>query len=133
MRITVSLAWWRWLARVAFFIAIVVISVLAFSSQLPEITTRLSDKINHALAFFTLALLLDQTAHRIPLLRGLILPLLGYGFFIELVQGQLGYREMSLLDVGADSVGLLLYVSLQSSFRRLLDRLVILKITIPDS
>lgn len=125
--ISISLVRWRWLSRVAFAAAIVVISCLAFSSDPPELTTRMSDKFNHVLAFFGLALILDQTAHRLPVLRGLVLPLLAYGIFIEVVQGQLGYRELSWLDVGADVLGVFLYLSFRAQWQRALAFLVTLK------
>lgn len=117
---------WRWLARCIFALAIVVISALAFSSHPPEITTRISDKANHLMAFFVLAVALDQTAARLSLLRGIVLPLLAYGMVIELVQGQLGYREMSLLDVAADSTGIALYSAAREWMRRLVLKVVTL-------
>lgn len=100
---------WRWLARISFGAAILFICFLAFSSDPPDLTMQMSDKLNHALAFFVLAVMLDQTAARLHLWCAVILPLLIYGVFIEIVQGQLGYREMSWLDVGADACGILLY------------------------
>lgn len=115
---------WRWMARIVFVMAIAVISSLAFSSDPPDLTMHLSDKANHALAFLVLTAVLDQTGARMPVLRALVLPLVAYGVFIELVQGQLGYREMSLLDVAADSLGITLYLIVRSWIRKMVARLV---------
>lgn len=123
----VSTSSWRWLARTGLFFALVVISTLAFSSNPPELTIQLGDKFNHALAFFVLAALLDQAGSRLQLLPGIVLPLLGYGLFIEVVQGQLGYREMSLLDVVADGGGLVLYAVTRARVQRGIMRCVTLR------
>lgn len=125
--ISISLIHWRRLSRIAFASAIVLISYLAFSSDPPQVATRLSDKLNHTLAFFTLAYILDQTAQRLPVVRGLVLPLFAYGVFVEAVQGQLGYREMSWLDVGADCVGIFLYLAFRVHWQRVLAYFVTLK------
>lgn len=118
---------WRWLARAVFVSAILMISFLAFSSDPPDLTMNMSDKFNHALAFLVLALVLDQAFTRLHVLWGLALPLIAYGFFIEVVQGLLGYREMSLLDVGADSVGIAIYAVWRSGIRTTLQRIVVLR------
>lgn len=118
---------WRWLARTAFFSAIALISYLAFSSDPPDLTMSMSDKFNHALAFFVLALVLDQAYAHLNIVWGVALPLVAYGLFIEVVQGQLGYREMSLLDVGADSVGITLYAISRAWVRHQVKRIVVLR------
>lgn len=118
---------WRWLARTAFFSAIVLISFLAFSSDPPDLTMSMSDKFNHALAFFVLALVLDQAYAHMNIVWGVAFPLIAYGFIIEVVQGQLGYREMSLLDVGADSIGIALYAISRGWVRQQLQRIVVLR------
>lgn len=126
--IAIPSTWWRWLARIAFTLTLVVVSALAFTSSSPEISSWFSDKFNHALAFLVLALLLDQTQDKMPFWRGLILPLVAYGLFIEIVQGQLGYREMSLLDVGADCTGLLIYALLQESIKKVIGKTFVLQV-----
>lgn len=120
---------WRWSARTSFFSAILLISYLAFSSDPPDLTMSMSDKFNHALAFFVLAMVLDQAYAQLKMMWGVALPLIVYGLFIEIVQGQLGYREMSLLDVGADSIGIALYAICRGWVRNLLQRLVVLRQT----
>jgi VanZ family protein len=120
--IAIPSTWWRWLARIAFTLTLAVVSGLAFTSSSPEISSWFSDKFNHALAFFVLALLLEQTREAMPFWRGLILPLVAYGLLIEIVQGQLGYREMSLLDVAADCIGLLIYGVLQAPIKKIIGK-----------
>lgn len=120
---------WRWSARTSFFSAILLISYLAFSSDPPDLAMSMSDKFNHALAFFVLAMVLDQAYAQLKMMWGVALPLIVYGLFIEIVQGQLGYREMSLLDVGADSIGIALYAICRGWVRNLLQRLVVLRQT----
>lgn len=120
---------WRWLARTAFFSAILLISFLAFSSDPPDLTMSMSDKFNHALAFFVLAMVLDQAYTQLSIVRGVAFPLIVYGLIIEIVQGQLGYREMSLLDVGADSIGIALYAISRVWVRDKLRRIVVLRQT----
>lgn len=125
--LSIPVVQWRWMARLAFAAAIVVISCLAFSSDPPEVTTRVSDKLNHLLAFFVLTFVLDQTAQRLSVLRSLVLPLLAYGVFIETVQGQLGYRELSWLDVVADAAGIFLYAAFRARWQNMLGRIVSLR------
>ena len=60
------------------------------------------------MAFFILALLID---HAFPVwkFRTKALVLIAYGLFIESTQAWLPYRSCSLLDLGADAGGLILY------------------------
>lgn len=85
---------------------------------------NLSDKCNHGLAFFVLTGLLDQALPKLSFWLGKALPLVAYGLFIEVVQGQLGYREMSWLDVMADSAGIIVFFAARYPLQKLLDRVV---------
>lgn len=90
--------------------ALCAISYLAFTPQHHEIAEKASDKINHLIAFATLAWLIDgafQPWQSKWLLK--ILALLGYGALIELVQLGLPHRSFSLLDLAADAAGIGLY------------------------
>jgi peptidoglycan/LPS O-acetylase OafA/YrhL len=69
---------------------------------------RLSDKLQHALAFFLLALLARVGYPEARVADRLMLGLLAYGLFIELVQGLLPWRECSLFDWAADAAGVAL-------------------------
>ncbi|CBL46887.1 Hypothetical protein HDN1F_33040 [gamma proteobacterium HdN1] len=110
--------------RCVFVFALVVVSTLAFSAKPPELTMLISDKLNHLAAFFALAALLDQTARNVSFWRVVVIWLLAYGLWIECVQGWLSYREASLLDVGADAIGICLYGLVRTRIVHLLARFV---------
>lgn len=93
--------------RSLFFSALFTISVLAVLpdyNALPPIVS-VSDLLNHAAAFFALALLYFLAySHSIQRIG---VTLIAYGILIELVQAFLPTRFASLEDVVADSVGLM--------------------------
>jgi VanZ family protein len=68
-----------------------------------------NDKVEHAFAFFTLALLADFSWPESGLNLRKFFSLLGYGLAIEITQYFLPYRSCSAFDLGADAVGLCLY------------------------
>lgn len=68
------------------------------------------DKLNHAMAFVVLALLLDFSFPKRAFDYLKCSSLLAYGLLIELVQYMLPTRSFSLLDLLADSAGILLYL-----------------------
>lgn len=88
---------------------LVAISYLATTSVSVPVVGRVNDKIEHAFAFFTLALLVDFSWPESGFGPAKILFLLGYGLAIEITQYFLPYRTFSLFDLGADAVGLFLY------------------------
>ena len=100
------------LFRIGLAASILLISYLSFT-QIEgspfDVLTFLNDKLQHAVAFFVLAFLLDFAWPRQPWQWTKWLPLLGYGLFIEVVQFFLPFREFSLWDLAADALGLLLY------------------------
>lgn len=69
---------------------------------------RLSDKVQHAVAFLLLALLARIGYPETRVADRLMLALLAYGLFIELVQALLPWRECSLFDWAADAAGVAL-------------------------
>ena len=95
--------------RIALALCIVLICYLATSPDEDPISANLSDKASHLLAFFTLTLLADFAFPHSRLGWEKILPLLGFGLGIELVQYFLPYRTFSLLDLMTDGVGIALY------------------------
>jgi VanZ family protein len=95
--------------RLAFAIAVLLIGYLAFGKLEASPITRINDKLEHAAAFLALAFLLDFAWPRRGWHVHKAAPLLAYGLFIELVQYFLPYREFSLWDLAADSLGLALY------------------------
>jgi len=95
--------------RIGFFAALAVISWLALTpkDQLPPI--HLWDKASHVLAFATLATLAGRSWPTVKL-RQLGIPLLAYGFLIEMLQLWIPGREFSWLDLLADALGICCYV-----------------------
>ncbi|MCB1824427.1 MAG: VanZ family protein [Candidatus Competibacteraceae bacterium] len=83
--------------------------VLALMPMTAVPVTTAWDKLDHALAFFTLALLAEQAFPGWPFWRGLTLGLLAYGVGIEIAQGFTPDREASLLDMAADGIGIAIY------------------------
>ena len=107
--------------RLLYLLAIITIFILAIVPNydlLPEVFS-LSDKLNHTAAFFVLALL-AYTARFEHAYRFQIFFLIGYAFFIEVVQYFLPTRFFSLSDVVADAAGIGLFLLLNrwSGFRK---------------
>lgn len=86
--------------------------------SIPLVQTT-NDKAVHLLAFFALALLADFSWPARAFDAPKILLLLLYGVAIEFTQYFLGYRYFSLLDLGADAAGLLLYTVIVPLLRNL--------------
>ena len=92
--------------KICFYFALLSIFVLAVmpkAEELPDVT-KISDKLNHLVAFVVLALLIDW-AYPQKRLSWKVALLSGYGLFIECVQYFLPYREFSLLDLAVDVAG----------------------------
>jgi VanZ family protein len=98
----------RW-AQIALVCAAAAILVLALIPQ-PEVPLSTSwDKLDHWLAFFTLAVLADHAFPRQPFWRRIALGLLAYGIGIEVLQSFTPDRQADLMDVVADSIGFIIY------------------------
>jgi VanZ family protein len=100
--------------KILFYIGLLVIFILAVipdTDKLPEIT-KLSDKLNHVAAFFTLAILIDFAYSNKSFLWKFNF-LVWYGLLIESIQYFLPYREFSLYDLAADIAGLLFYFTVR--------------------
>ena len=100
--------------RLGLFTALLLISYLSFSrieDTALDALSLLNDKVEHAVAFFALAFLLDFAWPRQTWSRAKWLPLLGYGLFIEVVQYFIPFRLFSLWDLAADGLGLMLYAA----------------------
>jgi VanZ family protein len=77
------------------------------------------DKVQHLLAFGSMACAAAlgwPAGPRAAL--GVLVGLLGYGAFIELVQSQLPYRMASWADLGADAVGIACGLALITGLRK---------------
>jgi len=86
-----------------------VTAYLALTSSEIPVVADVNDKVEHILAFFTLALLADFSWPHSGFGAAKSMSLLGYGLAIEITQYFLPYREFSLLDLSADAAGLFLY------------------------
>lgn len=102
--------------RVLLVVALLAISFLATTRFTIPVTQEMNDKLNHALAFFMLALLVDLSFPAWTF-RSKVLVLIAYGLSIEIMQAYLPYRSCSLFDLGADAVGLALYGICQPALR----------------
>lgn len=87
--------------------AIYILAILP-SDSVPGI--QLWDKLNHALAFFVLALLMAKAWPSAEVSWQQLALLLCYGLFIELSQALLPYRDASWQDMVANACGLLFYI-----------------------
>ncbi|MEJ6001971.1 VanZ family protein [Paucibacter soli] len=109
---------YRWRALLA--LLLLVISWLAFSPKPPVGIDTGWDKLNHLLAFATLAVVSALSLAGARRERKVVLGLLAYGIFIELVQTQVPGRSAEVADVLADMVGVALGLLLLAGLERLL-------------
>lgn len=97
-------------------IALITYASLVNVTELPEIATRVWDKLQHASAFLLLSFLLQRSfPDKRPLSTAYmaqVVFLISYGALIEYLQSYSPYREASLGDLVADSVGVLCYTLL---------------------
>jgi len=114
------------LFKTSFFITFGVIEYLALTPQHIEVLDGLWDKQNHFIAFFALYVLLSFAYSHFSTLKKIVLLLL-FGFQIEVTQYFIPGRFFSLMDIVADSVGIIIGIivcrivcSSRESFRRLL-------------
>jgi VanZ family protein len=87
--------------------SILYLSTTALATPLPKVEN--ADKLQHLLAFFVLAWLLNRSFPDISWGWNQILLLFAYGFLIEIIQYFIPYRFFSIWDLVANSVGLILY------------------------
>jgi VanZ family protein len=95
--------------RAAFAATALIIAYLAFAPLEATPVERIDDKLGHFSAFLTLGFLLDFASPKQAWGWRKLLPLLLYGLLIEQVQYFLPYRQFSLWDLTADTLGLAVY------------------------
>ena len=100
-------------------ISLVVITYLATAELGYTVFPFNYDKINHLATFLVLALLVDFSFPNSRFNSVKIFLLLGYGLSIEIIQHFLPHRMFSMLDIVADSFGLLAYGLLIPFIKRL--------------
>jgi len=97
--------------KVVFFITVVFILYKALTpAGEPFFDFDHADKVVHALAFFVLSFLLNRSSSSIS--KGIrnMFSLLAFGILIEVLQSFTGYRTVSIGDVLADLVGILMFL-----------------------
>jgi len=97
------------LFRVALLIVVLVIGYLATTPQTLPVVADISDKLLHGLAFFVLLLLADFSWPGTGLNPFKLLAVFAYGLLIEAVQHFLPYRDFSLIDMLANTLGMGFY------------------------
>jgi VanZ family protein len=102
------------LARLGLVVALVGIFVIAVIPQQEVPASSGWDKLDHWLAFFTLALLADRVAGGRWFWARTLPLLVAYGVGIEVAQHFTPDRHAEALDVVADSVGILIHGGLRS-------------------
>ena len=98
------------LCRVLLVASVAAITYLALTGEAVPLVSDVNDKLQHAAAFYALALLLDFSFPQRPLGAAKIGALLAYGVLLELWQMLAPPRDPSLWDVGADAVGIAVYL-----------------------
>lgn len=88
------------------FYALLLLSYTSFMMPVNDIPgPGINDKFIHASMFFVLALLASISHSSAPKLK-LFIYLACYGLFTEISQGLVPYRELSIADFIADTIGL---------------------------
>ncbi|WP_428244360.1 VanZ family protein [Gynuella sp.] len=98
---------WLRSARWLFAAAILVVTYLSLAPISQPAGSN--DKVNHLIAYFGLALLIDAAFPKRSFWGIKVLSLATFGILIEVAQSFFPYRTFSLADWGADLIGLLLY------------------------
>ena len=93
--------------KLYFFICLLVIEFLATTTIPIEVVESMWDKANHFTAFFVLYMLLSFAYKTLTLVQKSLL-LLAFGLQIEIVQSFIDGRYFSLMDVVADSIGIVI-------------------------
>ena len=115
------------LSRVLFVLTLLMVTYLALSSIPEQITEHFffNDKLNHTLAFATLAFLWDYASFHGKFSIGVKLaPILTIALVLEVLQLATTTRVFELTDIVAGAIGIGFYWILQFLSRRKLDHLL---------
>ena len=113
------------ICKILLVLAIGVILWLALSANPPNAGGLFDfDKLNHLAAFFVLAMLTEYAFPNITVAALKVLPLLGFGMLIEVLQYWVGYRFFEWLDVIADLAGVVLFLVARGTLRKAVDPLI---------
>lgn len=92
-------AGWAWAAAIVW---------LSLTPSQPEVDLAHGDKIGHFVAYGGLMFWFSQFYPERRARIVIALALIAMGIALEFVQGELGYRTYDLVDIGANSLGVLL-------------------------
>ena len=107
------------LFRAILMFTLIAVTYLATIPADRSILPKINDKVNHLTAFAVLAFLADFSFPGSNYNLKKFFPLIIYGILIETIQYFLPTRSFSLLDILADTLGLLLYIPLYHLFSRI--------------
>jgi VanZ family protein len=93
-------------------IAILAITFLA-TSPAPPVSFSVWDKLNHFIAFFTLALLADYSFPKTGWRKPVFLYLFFYGVSLEIMQWFTKCRFLDYADVIANGIGVVSYIAIR--------------------
>ena len=111
-------------ARGLLLLAVALILWLALTPNPPSNQFLGFDKLNHGLAFFTLAALMEYAFPHLASWAAKLLPLSVFGLAIEMLQFWIGYRYFEWMDLVADGVGLLLFWIVRGKIRAAVDPII---------
>ena len=103
--------------KIFFYTCLLSIEFLATTTLKIEIVESIWDKANHFIAFFVLYLLLSLAYKNFKTLKKFLLLLL-FGLQIEIVQSFINGRYFSLMDIVADTIGIVLGILFYKYFYR---------------
>ena len=109
------------LFKISFFITFGVIEYLALTPQHIEVIEGFWDKQNHFIAFFVLTILLSLAYSHLTAIKKFGLLVL-MGFQIEIMQYFIPGRFFSLLDIVADSIGIVVSIVIWRMVNIMLER-----------
>ncbi len=91
------------------FLVLVMVTWQALSPQPAQATLLINDKLGHFFVFLILAVIADHAYATTFFNWNKFAWLISYGIAIEILQYYIPGREFSLLDIAADTAGLLVY------------------------
>lgn len=107
------------MARVSLAATALFVLYEATGTNPPDPGVEEGDKLLHALAFFSLAILADFAFPESGFGIAKVSMLLGFGILIECIQHFLPWRSSDMLDLVADGAGIALYVPLVPLLRHI--------------
>ena len=103
--------------KILFYTCLISIEFLATTTLKIEVVESIWDKANHFIAFFVLYILLSLAYKKFKTITKFILLVL-FGMQIEIVQHFIDGRYFSLMDVVADTIGIILGILFYKYFYR---------------